>query len=84
MRVTEKIRSRIDRRSSLWTRGNRPFAIQEDLRCRRKLSACTNRDLWRRTVGDRDRDDPEDMLESSLEDLEEWEAEHGGGHGDAS
>ena len=24
------------------------------------------------------RDDPEDMLESSLEDLEEWEAEHGG------
>ena len=25
-----------------------------------------------------DVDDPEDMLESSLEDLEEWEAEHGG------
>ena len=25
-----------------------------------------------------DVDDPEDMLGSSLEDLEEWEAEHGG------
>lgn len=25
-----------------------------------------------------DMDDPEDMLGSSLEDLEEWEAEHGG------
>lgn len=31
-----------------------------------------------------DRDDPEDMLASSLEDLEDWEAQHGGGQGDAS
>ena len=31
-----------------------------------------------------ERDDAEDMLASSLEDLEDWEAEHGGGQGDAS
>jgi len=30
------------------------------------------------------RDDPEDMLASSMEDMEAWEAEHGGTSDDAS